>query len=93
MYCTYLLEQINSISITQCVGCMVNDTWNYGDAHNCKNTNYCVDQYFECAMVNIDETVLNKSLEENGIKNYPLKAELQKNEIWCNAVKNMLKVM
>ena len=29
-------------------------------------------------MVNIDETVLNKSLEENVIKNYPSKAKLQK---------------
>jgi len=91
VYSQVLNEEIASIVISQCLGCMI------GSSHNhdiCINRGQYIDEYFVSAMHNVDNIeICNILLEQYKITESPSKEELMKNNNWCNSVKDMLKLM
>ena len=89
-YAQAIHEQINSITISQCLGCMIGTD----SAHDiCNNREKCVDEYFEVALNSVDEINITNMLKQCNVINPPSKSKLMQDEIWCNSVKNIIKLM
>jgi hypothetical protein len=91
VYAENLPQEINSIAISQCVGCMLGkDT--YHDI--CINKPQCIEDFFYVSMCNLDKNYINDILcNTYGIVNPPKIEDLLSNKLFVESVKAKLATM
>ena len=91
VYSEYLTKEIDSIVLSQCMGCMGGKD----DCHDiCTNKSKCIEDFFHMSMCNLDnDNMRNILCNVHDIPNSPSIEELLSNKIFVDSVKAKLSIL
>ncbi len=91
VYADHLSQEINSITISQCVGCMLGKD-NFHDI--CLNKPKCIEDFFYVSICNLDKNYINNVLcNTYGVVNPPNIDDLLSDKLFVESVKTKLAAM